>query len=109
MATAKQVELSEFYERFTRIRGRGTKKYFELKEVKTRYGLDCIFLDREAIVGKAVCSLYSSVRNSIVYIHSLLKCLKNYRDLINARGGRFGRKSSKMNRVGTMRKLSVLE
>ncbi len=29
-----------------------------LKEVRTEFGYDCVFLDRESMPGKAVCSLY---------------------------------------------------
>ena len=60
---AEQVKLStaDFYSKYTRRRGRGTKAYFELKEVRRDSGaMDCIFLDRSKIPGKAICSLYGA-------------------------------------------------
>lgn len=61
MATLNKVSVEEFYTKFTRRRGRGSKAYFELKEKRRDNGdMDCIFLDREKIPGKAICSLYGS-------------------------------------------------
>ena len=46
----------QFYEKYTRKRNGGR---VQLKEIKRRkHGFDCIFLDRNSIPGKAVCSLY---------------------------------------------------
>ncbi len=57
-AMATKVGLSEdaFLRRFARKLGRR----FSLKERKTEYGLDCIFLDRESTPGKATCRLYEA-------------------------------------------------
>jgi Fe-S-cluster containining protein len=60
MASAKKMSLDDFYVKFTRLKGRGNKKYYELIETKSPFGMDCVFLDREAIPGKAICSLYSA-------------------------------------------------
>lgn len=59
MADELQIEKKEFYDKYTRTRGKNKQKR-ELKEVETPFGLDCIFLDRKKVPGKAVCSLYSS-------------------------------------------------
>jgi Fe-S-cluster containining protein len=58
-----QIDVDKFYELYTRRRGRGSKSYQELKEVKSPVNgedRDCIFLDRKKIPGKAICSLYQS-------------------------------------------------
>ena len=61
MAKAKNLELNTFLQKFARRRGRGEKKYYELKETRNNDGTyDCIFLDRTTIPGKAVCSIYES-------------------------------------------------
>lgn len=61
MAAKVEMSTQDFYSKFTRRRGRGSKAYFELKEVRTDTGaMDCIFLDRSKIPGKATCSLYGA-------------------------------------------------
>ena len=60
MAAAKGVSIDEFYREYTRVRGRASRKHLELREVRTDFGLDCVFLDRLSLPGKAVCSLYSA-------------------------------------------------
>lgn len=60
MAAEKDVSLEDFYSKYTRTKGRGRRKYFELREVKSSSGMDCIFLDRQQVPGKAVCSLYDA-------------------------------------------------
>ena len=40
---------------------RGSRSHFELKKVRRDNGdMDCVFLDREKIPGKAICSLYGA-------------------------------------------------
>jgi uncharacterized protein len=64
MAAQLQITTEDFYSKYTRRRGRSSKAYFELKEVRTLSGaMDCIFLDREKIRGKAICSLYGARPN----------------------------------------------
>ena len=64
MAAQLQITTDDFYSKYTRRRGRGTKAYFELKETRTVSGaMDCIFLDRDKIRGKAICSLYGARPN----------------------------------------------
>ena len=48
------VSIELFYEKYARDTAVG----WSLIEVKTRFGYDCVFLDRVAVPGKAVCSLY---------------------------------------------------
>lgn len=48
------VSVESFYERYARDTIVGKS----LIEVETQFGYDCVFLDREAVPGKAVCSLY---------------------------------------------------
>lgn len=48
------VSLDVFLDRYTRPTEAGRS----LNEVRTPHGLDCVFLDRSTIPGKAVCSLY---------------------------------------------------
>src|SRR6185295_15652031 len=43
-----------FYERYAHKGSRG----WSLNERKTEHGLDCIFLDRVSMPGKAICGLY---------------------------------------------------
>lgn len=45
-------------ERFLRDYTRQTPAGRSLNEVKTEHGMDCVFLDRAAVPGKAVCGLY---------------------------------------------------
>ena len=61
MAAQVKISPDEFYTKYTRRRGRGSKSYFELKEVRRDNGdMDCIFLDRVKVPGKAICSLYGA-------------------------------------------------
>jgi Fe-S-cluster containining protein len=48
------VSVEAFLSKFTHMTEAGRS----LIEVKTLYGLDCVFLDRVTVPGKAVCSLY---------------------------------------------------
>lgn len=48
------VTVEHFRERYTHQTEAGPS----LIEVKTEHGLDCVFLDRKSMPGKAVCSLY---------------------------------------------------
>jgi uncharacterized protein len=48
------IALEVFYERYARH----TLVGMSLREVKTTFGYDCVFLDRDKLPGKAVCSLY---------------------------------------------------
>lgn len=43
---------------FRRTYARKLDEGWSLNEVKTERGFDCVFLDRQSIPGKAVCSLY---------------------------------------------------
>lgn len=56
VALAKRFKLTvtAFIERYTHMLSEGRS----LIERKTRFGYDCIFLDREKIPGKAVCGVY---------------------------------------------------
>jgi Fe-S-cluster containining protein len=55
-AIARRLKLAvpEFLARHTHMTEAGRS----LKEIQTEHGLDCVFLDRSTIPGKAVCSLY---------------------------------------------------
>ncbi len=44
----------DFLARYTHM----TSKGLSLTESRTKFGLDCIFLDRETIPGKAICGVY---------------------------------------------------
>jgi Fe-S-cluster containining protein len=57
-ALAAELGLAEpeFYRRYARK----VDNRWSLREHKTTHGYDCVFLDRETIPGKAVCSVYSS-------------------------------------------------
>mmetsp|Transcript_17621 Transcript_17621/g.16963 ORF Transcript_17621/g.16963 Transcript_17621/m.16963 type:complete len:205 (-) Transcript_17621:394-1008(-) len=58
MASQVNMKTDDFYAKFTRRQGRGSKTYYELKEVRQDDGsMDCIFLDRLKITGKAICSI----------------------------------------------------
>lgn len=56
MARKLGIELDVFYSRYTRRLDGG----MSLREVPTEHGLDCVFLDRVTMPGKAICSLYES-------------------------------------------------
>ena len=50
------ISVEEFERRYTRKVAEGRS----LTEVRTEHGLDCVFLDRASVPGKAVCSLYEA-------------------------------------------------
>jgi len=54
MAKRLKISVDEFWAEYTVRFGSGRS----LKERKTEFGLDCVFLDREKIPGKAVCGVY---------------------------------------------------
>jgi Fe-S-cluster containining protein len=54
LATRLGISVQDFLTRYTRMTSRGRS----LTEHETAAGLDCIFLDREKIPGKAVCGVY---------------------------------------------------
>lgn len=54
MARRVGLTVSEFLRRYTTDTPEGRS----LAEVETEHGCDCVFLDRESLPGKAVCSLY---------------------------------------------------
>ena len=65
MSNQLQIPKEQFYEQYTRRRGRGRNSYYELKETRNKLvtfdgisGYDCVFLDRNSMPGKAICSLY---------------------------------------------------
>ena len=58
MAAKLAVTKDQYFEQFTRKRGRGKNAYVELKEKRTKHGYDCVFLDRDTVPGKAICALY---------------------------------------------------
>ena len=71
MADKLDISMPYFYEKYTRKETEGEWTWLELKEVPSppveyedglivQSGLDCIFLDRNTIPGKAVCSLYDA-------------------------------------------------
>lgn len=55
-AIASRLGLTEdaFLERFTE----DTRHGRSIIDIRTRHGYDCVFLDRSAVPGKAVCSIY---------------------------------------------------
>ncbi len=55
-AIAKRLKIS--VEEFNREYTKKTPSGPSLKEKQTQFGLDCIFLDREKVPGKAVCGIY---------------------------------------------------
>jgi uncharacterized protein len=56
MAAELEMEEAAFFRNFARrIGGR-----WSLSERQTPHGLDCVFLDRETIPGKAICRVYGS-------------------------------------------------
>ena len=57
-AMAKAVGLE--HETFLRRHARKLKRGWSLKEHKTEHGFDCVFLDRDTMPGKAICSLYDA-------------------------------------------------
>ncbi|MCI0363258.1 MAG: YkgJ family cysteine cluster protein [Phycisphaerales bacterium] len=56
MAAKLGVPESEFYERYARR----IDDLWSLIETETEHGLDCIFLDRRSVPGKAICSIYEA-------------------------------------------------
>mmetsp|Transcript_9216 Transcript_9216/g.22663 ORF Transcript_9216/g.22663 Transcript_9216/m.22663 type:complete len:214 (-) Transcript_9216:103-744(-) len=59
IAMAKKVGVStkQFYEQYTKKVG---KEKMLLEREEEGFGMDCVFLDRKAVPGKAVCSLYEA-------------------------------------------------
>ena len=55
-AIAVRLGVSE--DEFLAEYARDTPAGRSLREVRTRHGYDCVFLDRQRVAGKAVCSLY---------------------------------------------------
>ena len=55
---AERVGLDEAT--FLRRHARRLAPGWSLKERKTAYGFDCVFLDRDTVPGKAVCGLYEA-------------------------------------------------
>jgi Fe-S-cluster containining protein len=56
MATLLNMDEQSFLARYAhKIEG-----HWSLKERQTDHGFDCIFLDRESLPGKAVCSIYKA-------------------------------------------------
>lgn len=54
LASRLHVSVEEFLKRYTKKTPAGRS----LREVPSPFGLDCIFLDRTTILGKAICSVY---------------------------------------------------
>lgn len=54
IARRLRIAVADFYARYTRKVPEGRS----LTERKTDHGMDCVFLDRATLPGKAVCSLY---------------------------------------------------
>lgn len=58
MAAQVNMKTDDFYKKYTRRQGRGSRTYYELKEERQDDGsMDCVFLDRAKIPGKAICSI----------------------------------------------------
>lgn len=56
MAAKLGLGVAEFLERYAHDTPAGRS----LTERRTRFGYDCVFLDRESVPGKAVCGLYDA-------------------------------------------------
>jgi uncharacterized protein len=54
LAKRFQLTVAAFIEKYTHMLSEGRS----LTERKTRFGYDCVFLDRETIPGKAICGVY---------------------------------------------------
>jgi len=54
LAARTGLSRAEFTKRYTEL----TRKGLSLAERRTRHGFDCVFLDRDSIPGKAICSVY---------------------------------------------------
>jgi Fe-S-cluster containining protein len=54
MAAKLGLDEATFYQRYARRLDEG----WSLTETKTEQGFDCVFLDRQSIPGKAICSMY---------------------------------------------------
>ncbi len=54
LASRLDRDRDDFLDRYTHMTPRG----LSLNERRTEYGLDCVFLDRDTIPGKAVCGVY---------------------------------------------------
>jgi Fe-S-cluster containining protein len=71
MARKLEVSTAFFEEKYARVETDGESRWLELKEVPSpprkyddglvvQAGLDCIFLDRKTVPGKALCGLYEA-------------------------------------------------
>ena len=58
MADFKGVDVQQLRDTYTRKRGRGKNAHRELKEVRTKGGYDCVFLERSQTTQLAICGLY---------------------------------------------------
>lgn len=56
MAGALGLDLKAFLDRYTRMTSEGAS----LNERETEHGMDCVFLDRQTVPGKAICSVYEA-------------------------------------------------
>ena len=56
MASVLGLTVDEFEDRYTTVE----LERRTLREVRTAQGLDCVFLDRESVPGKAVCRVYEA-------------------------------------------------
>lgn len=54
IAKLRGLSIEDFKAEFTRE----TEDGLSLTEVRTYFGLDCVFLDRDSIPGKAICGIY---------------------------------------------------
>jgi hypothetical protein len=57
-AMARELALSE--QDFYRLYARQIDDRWSLIERETEHGFDCIFLDRQSVAGKAICSIYKA-------------------------------------------------
>jgi Fe-S-cluster containining protein len=56
IAGALKIDEASFYAQYARK----LDNRWSLNEKRSQWGLDCIFLDRESVPGKAVCSIYGA-------------------------------------------------
>lgn len=56
IARRLRISVAAFYREYAHQ----TEMGWSLREVRTEHGHDCVFLDRESMPGKAMCSLYES-------------------------------------------------
>ena len=62
MALKLGISVDDFMTKYTRRIGKGATSRSELKEIRVANSrsYDCVFLDRSAIPGKAICALYDA-------------------------------------------------